>query len=366
MVLPRHMNTPAIKTIAFFLFFISGTSVALAGSSKGEKFDPGGTILHHVKDAHEIHVMDGVSISLPIIIYDDGLKIFSSSHFYHSEPKEVMIGDAKEHYYAYNGYALFHEKIYKLDHGALHIEDGHPHNEKVADFSITKNVSGMLFGVFMMFMLFIAAAKHYKKHGIAAPKKGIVRAVEPLVLFISEEVARPSIGHKYQRYVPFLLTLFFFIWFGNLLGLIPFLGGMNFTGNIAVTMVLASFTFIITSFSGNKHYWGHIFAPPGVPVALYPLLIPIEIIGVLSKPIVLMLRLFANITAGHIIILAFTSLIFIFGEMSTGAGYGVSVVSMAFSIFMNFLELLVGFLQAYVFVLLSALYFGAAVEEVHH
>jgi F-type H+-transporting ATPase subunit a len=166
--------------------------------------------------------------------------------------------------------------------------------------------------------------------------------------------------------MPYLLTIFFFIWLGNILGLIPFIGGFNITGNIAVTLTLAVFTFLVTTFSANKNYWMHIIATPGVPTWLLPLMIPIEILGVFTKPIVLMIRLFANITAGHIIILSFVSLIFIFSNLyGAGAGYGVAVVSVAFSIFMNVIELLVAFLQAYVFTLLSALYFGSAVEE-HH
>lgn len=191
--------------------------------------------------------------------------------------------------------------------------------------------------------------------------------IETLIVFIRDEIAKPSIGAKYAKFLPYLLTIFFFIFINNLFGLIPFFpGGANVTGNIAVTMVLAVFTFIITSFNGNKSYWGHIFMPPGVPKGLWVLLIPIEIIGMLNKPIVLMIRLFANITAGHIIILGFFSLIFIFGAMNASLGLGVSVLSVAFTTFMNFLELLVAFLQAYVFTLLSALYFGSAVEEHAH
>ena len=217
-----------------------------------------------------------------------------------------------------------------------------------------------------MFWFFIASARGYVKNKGQAPK-GMQAVMEPLVLFIRDQVAKPSIGEKkYERFMPFLLSVFFFILICNFLGLIPFLGGMNVTGNIAVTLVLALFTFVITLKSANKNYWMHIVAPPGVPLWLLPLMIPIEIIGVISKPIVLMLRLFANITAGHIVLLSFTCLIFIFAEMNgTGAGLGVSVVSVLFSVFMNTLELLVAFLQAYVFTLLSALYFGQAVEE-HH
>jgi F-type H+-transporting ATPase subunit a len=188
--------------------------------------------------------------------------------------------------------------------------------------------------------------------------------LEPLIIFVRDDIAKASIGPKYQKYLPYLLTVFFFIWINNLLGLIPILpGGANVTGNLAVTGTLAIITFLITTFSANKHYWRHVFAMPGVPMAVLIILTPIEILGLFLRPFVLMIRLFANITAGHIIALSFFSLIFIFGEMSPGVGFGVSIVSVAFVIFMTLLELLVAFLQAYVFTLLSAIYFGAALEE---
>jgi F-type H+-transporting ATPase subunit a len=194
--------------------------------------------------------------------------------------------------------------------------------------------------------------------------------VEPVILFIRDEVARPSIGEKkYEPFMPYLLTVFFFIWINNMLGLIPIPpGGANLTGNIAVTMVLALFTLVITTTSSNRNYWKHIFNTPGVPTWLkvpVPLMPFIELIGMFTKPFVLMVRLFANITAGHIIMLGFLSLIYLFADISHMIGYGVSVLSIAFMVFMTFLELLVAFIQAYVFTFLSALYFGLAVED-HH
>jgi len=214
--------------------------------------------------------------------------------------------------------------------------------------------------------VFISVAKTYTANPNAAPK-GLQSVIEPLVVFVRDDIAKASIGHKYERFMPFLLTVFFFIFINNLLGLVPiFPGGANLTGNIAVTLSLALFTFVITSFSANKNYWKHVFAMPGVPVWVLVLLTPIEILGVFLRPFVLMIRLFANMTAGHIIALSFFSLIFIFGEMNVVAGYGVSIFSLAFTLFMTCLELLVAFLQAYVFTLLSAIYFGSAVEEHHH
>ena len=352
------------------------------GDSHGEKetFNAGEMIMHHVMDSYDIHLMDidgnAVSIPLPIILYsvDDGLSIFMSSAFHHGHA-------------AKNRYILDHEHIYRLGENNPYANEtehldatealGLGYSEQswggvlageagaFVDLSITKTVAGILITSILMFLVFGYVAKAYKRGANEAPR-GFQAAMETLILFIRDEIAKPSIGHKYERFMPFLLTIFFFIWFANILGLIPFIGGFNVTGNIAVTLVLALFTFVMTTINGNKNYWGHIFATPGVPGWLLPLMIPIELLGVFTKPLVLCLRLFANITAGHIIILSFMSLIFIFAEIyGTSAGYGASVVSLLFGIFMNTLEILVAFLQAYVFTLLSALYFGSAVED-HH
>jgi F-type H+-transporting ATPase subunit a len=211
-------------------------------------------------------------------------------------------------------------------------------------------------------------AKSAVKSKGQAPK-GLLNAIEPIIIFMRDDVIKAGIGEKkYEKYVPYLMTLFFFIWINNLLGLIPiFPGGANVTGNISIALVLAVITFIITCFSANKYYWQHIFAMPGVPKGVLFLLTPIEILGMFLRPFVLMIRLFANITAGHIIVLSFFCLIFIFGnQFGVGGGFGVSPLSLVFTIFMTALELLVAFLQAYVFTLLSSVYIGAAVEEHHH
>lgn len=319
-------------------------------SHEKEKFNAGTMILDHIKDNHDWHLWDfndkPVSISLPIILYssEKGIECFSSGNFHHGHA-------------SYNGYSLVDNKIVAAD------------NHKFYDFSLTKNVASMLVAVVLLIIAAVISARRYKKN----PKKlsGIQSFLEPIIIFIRDEVAKPSIGEKkYKKYLPFLLTIFFFILVNNLLGLIPFFpGGANVSGNIAVTLTLALFTFIITIFSAKKEYWLHIINTPGVPWWLkfpVPLMPIVEIIGLVSKPIVLMIRLFANITAGHIIILGFFGLIFIFGEMSKPLGYGVSLFSIAFTLFMSCLELLVAFLQAYVFTLLSALYFGQAIEEHHH
>jgi F-type H+-transporting ATPase subunit a len=233
------------------------------------------------------------------------------------------------------------------------------------DLSITKSVFGMLFIMVLMVIFFVGMAKKYKDASVAP--KGSQNLIEPLILFVRNEVAIPSIGaKKADKFMPFLLTVFFFIWMCNMLGLIPFLGGFNITGTLAITAVLAAFVFIITTINGNGHYWGHILWPPGVPVPIKLILVPIEVAGVFIKPLVLMVRLTANITAGHIIILAFVSLVILFGEQSAVAGYGVGVGAVIFMILMFFIELLVAFLQAYVFTLLAALYFGDATQEAHH
>ena len=225
------------------------------------------------------------------------------------------------------------------------------------DFSITKNVASLFISVALLLVIFFSVAGAYKKNRGKAPK-GLQSFFEPIVIFIRDDIAKPNIGPKYERFLPYLLTIFFFIWFNNLLGLMP--GGANLTGNIAVTLTLAVFTLLITLFSSNKAYWAHIFKTPGVPVALLPIMIPIELVGILTKPFSLMVRLFANITAGHIIILSLFSLIFIFQSLAIGP------VSVAFAIFMNFLELFVALLQAYVFTLLTSMFFGGAVEEHDH
>ncbi len=319
------------------------------GDQSSEEFNAGDMIMHHISDAHDWHLWDwkghAVSIPLPIIIYnaERGLSgPFSSAKFEHGHAE-------------YEGY--------KLEHGKVVNADPNDHSS-FYDISITKNVVGMFVSIIVLLLILFSVRKLYGKREGQAPK-GIQSVLEPLIIFLRDEVVKPSIGKGYERYMPLLLTIFFFIFANNLLGLIPFFpGGANVTGNIAVTVVLAVIVFIITQVIATKDYWKHIFLPD-VPKALYPILIPIEILGVFTKPIVLALRLFANITAGHIIILGFFSLIFIFGQMNSGGGLGAAVFSMAFSLFMSLLELLVAFLQAYVFTLLSALYFGMALEK-HH
>ncbi len=332
----------------------------LEPQSEPETFDAGKMILHHIADEHSWHIVGHLSVPLPVILYTDkGFEVFMSSRF----------NDEHHNTIAYEGklytYALVEGHIHAIDPVQGTIIEG----VSILDISITKNVLTMLIVFGLMLWMFTSIAKAYTRRPGQAPK-GLQSFMEPIIMFVRDDVAKASIGEKkYERYMPYLLTAFFFIWISNMLGLIPFLpGGANLTGNIAVTATLAVFTFIITTLSGNAHYWRHMLAMPGVPVGILVLLTPIEILGMFLRPFVLMIRLFANISAGHIIALAFFSLIFVFGKNgdSLGAGLGIAVVSVAFTIFMMVMELLVAFLQAYVFTLLSAIYIGSAVEEGHH
>ena len=332
-------------------------------------FDPSPFIIHHVADAYDIHLWGegerALHIPLPVILYSEehGLDVFMSSAFHgHGELRHTEDGR----------YEMAHGHISLVgshDHNHAH-EEGHDHDHSheatLYDFSITKSVFGMLFIMALLLFLFGRAAASYRKNPGQAPT-GLTNVLEPLVIFVRDDIAVPSLGEKKaQKFLPFLLTVFFFILFANLLGLIPFIGGFNITGTVGITAVLATFVFLLTTLNGNKHYWGHLFWPPGVPVFVMPIIIPIEIIGMFLKPIVLMIRLTANITAGHIIILSFVSLVLIFGESSAAAGYGVGIFSTAFMIFMYCIELLVAFLQAFIFTLLAAIYFGEAMHEAHH
>jgi len=323
-----------------------------AEEKKTGKFNAGELIIGHITDSHEWHIAGHLALPLPIILYstEKGLSIFLSNKL---EEGEV-----------YNGYKLDHNNIAVVDIDGVVDQKA---TAKLWDVSITKNVASMFVSIALMLWMFISVANKYKKNPGKAPK-GMQSLLEPLIIFVRDDIAKSAIGEKkYKRYLPFLLTVFFFIWINNLLGLIPVLpGGANVTGNIAIGMTLAVMVFLITIFSANWNYWRHIIAMPGVPFGVLFILTPIEIFGMFLKPMVLMIRLFANMLAGHIIALSFFCLIFIFAEMNPAVGWGVSIFSVAFTIFMGMLELLVAFLQAYVFTLLSAMYFGSAIEEHHH
>ncbi len=345
-----------ILSAVFLLSFVWSANAQHESEGKTEKFNPGTFILEHIGDAYEWHILTynghHVSVPLPVILYSkqSGFHVFMSTKFHHGPHEFRIAGDGP-----HKG------KIVEQAADGSFVRP-------MLDLSITKNVFAIFVSMALILWVFISTAKAYKRRSDQAPK-GLQSFMEPIILFVRDDIARPAIGHKYERFMPYLLTLFFFILFNNLMGLIPiFPFGANVTGNIAVTLILAVLTFLITTFSSTKTYWAHIFNTPGVPWWLkipLPLMPFTELLGVITKPFVLMIRLFANITAGHIIAIGFFSLIFIFGEMKPVMGYGVSVISIIFTVFMSLLELLVAFIQAYVFTLLSALYFGMAVEE-HH
>jgi len=316
-------------------------------------------IQHHLLDSHEFHLFSygkdsghekHISFPLPVILWDNGLHFFMSSEFHHGESIVESNG---------NYYKLFHEKIYKTDaKGTLEMDDHHhPTNVKPLDLSITKNIFMVLITAILMFSLFVSLAKSYKKNnGIAT---GAGRFFEPIILFIRDDIAIPNIGEKhYKKYMSHLLTVFFFIWFLNMFGLTPL--GVNVTNNIAITAALAILTYIITTFTANKNYWGHIFWMPGVPIPMKIILAPIELLGTLIKPFSLTVRLYANMLAGHVVLMSIIGMMYTFNNM---VGSSLSFV-LAFAL--SILEILVAGLQAYIFTMLTALYFGAAKEEHHH
>jgi F-type H+-transporting ATPase subunit a len=297
-----------------------------------------------------------IGAPLPVILWDNGLQVFSSSKFNHGETVAEADG---------NHYKLYHGKIYKTDaSGAIdHDEKGHPTNAKPLDFSITKSVVMIMITCMMMFWLFTSLATSYAKNG--SIPKGLGRFFEPIVIYIRDDIARPNIGEKkYRKYMPYLLTIFFFIWFLNMFGLTPL--GVNVTGNIAVTVALALLTFLLTNFTGTKDYWKHLVDPLGKTMPwygklpIYIILVPIELLGLFIKPFALLIRLYANMQAGHIVLMSLIGLMFIFkswlgSPLSFGLAFAISLI-----------EILVAVLQAYIFTMLSALYFGFAAEEHEH
>ena len=355
------MQINTFKTLLLSLFLcISVLGYASDKETKEEKpFDTKELIFHHIKDSHGFHIVGDLSIPLPVILWtDNGLVTFMSSEFHHDVDGKTIV-DKKG-----LKFVNLHEKIYQLNSGVESVEFDAEHHAtnatRTMDFSITKNVFSMFLSMIAILLIFLTAARSYKKSANGLPT-GIGKFMEPIILFIRDEVAIPNIGeHKYKKYMPYLLTLFFFIWLNNIFGLIPFFPfSSNLSGNIAFTLTLAAITFIITLFSSKKYYWKHMLWMPGLPVPMKIFLAPIEFIGMFVKPIALTIRLFANITAGHIIVLSLISLTFIFQNYIVGAG------SVLFVVFISVIEVLVVAIQAYIFTMLSALYFGQALEQEH-
>lgn len=329
-----------------------------------EKVNISEVAFEHILDAHSWHLWGehehAVSIPLPVILKtNNGIVFFMSSEFHHDVHGKVVVEKNGERF------VNFEEKIYYAsadtnEHGQyLQTSTGakgeiEVSNASVLDFSITKNVTQMLFSAILLFLIFTSIARAYKKQGVTSAPKGKQSFFEPLIVFVRDDIAKGNIGAGSDKYVPYLLTVFFLILINNVFGLIPI--GANLTGNIAFTLVLATFTLIIVNINGNKNYWSHIFLPHA-PKAIWPILIPIEIVGILTKPFALMIRLFANIAAGHIIVISLIGLIFIFES------YAIAPVSVAFALFIDVLECLVAFLQAYIFTMLTALFIGSAVAD---
>ncbi|MEO1484107.1 MAG: F0F1 ATP synthase subunit A [Bacteroidota bacterium] len=366
------MRKSGLKNRCYFtLFFLFALSSSLLGQNHQEsvgeevadvvheeekEFNAIEMIMEHISDSNEWHIAsyqgsDGhekhIAIPLPVIIWDGEWHLFMSS--------------SAAHGHIHSGYTMSHGQIVSTEgkEKAALFDLFTGLEGKFVDLSISKNVAGILIACLLLLLVFGSFSKIYKKNN--GVPKGIAGFLEPVILFVRDEVALPNIGEKHaNKYLPLLLTIFFFIWFNNLLGLIPiFPGGTNVTGNIAVTMVLALVTLVVVNLNGNKEYWGHIFWPPGVPFLLKIIMIPVEILGVFTKPFALMMRLFANITAGHIMILSLISLVFIFQSI------WISPASVILALFISVLELLVAALQAYIFTVLSALFIGMAVQE-HH
>ncbi|MDP4280699.1 MAG: F0F1 ATP synthase subunit A [Bacteroidota bacterium] len=337
------------------------TAKSTGKESGKDKFNPGRMIIEHVVDNHEWHILSAgnfdLTIPLPVILISEGkFTVFFSNRFHNPD-------------HSYKQFVLPEEGPNKGKIVTIQQEKTGS-GPKVYDFSFTKTVLAIFMSCILLIWVFLSVAKRYKTCQNKAPH-GLQNLLEPVILFVRDDIAKSSIGEeKYEKYMPYLLTIFFFILLNNLMGIIPFFpGGANVTGNIAVTGIMALCTLIITTINGNKHYWIDIINTPGVPWWLkipVPLMPVVEFTGIITKPFVLMVRLFANMTAGHIIVLGFVSIIFIFGQMALALGLGVSIFSMAFMIFMDLLEILVAFIQAYVFTLLSALYFGLATEEPSH
>jgi len=371
----RLVKSLRLLTFGLVVLFISNTSLANETKHEEEKINPAKIIIEHVSDAHDFHFFNinekPVTIPLPVILYnpEKGLSCFMSSAFHHGHE-------------AHDGYMLYTEHFAKEHHledvkdakGQLLYKEGQIYtvgadglpdlNSKVYDLSLTKNVVQNILSMILLVWLMIGVAKHYKNgQGVKTAPKGFQNAIEPVITFVRDEVAKPNLGHKYQRFMPLLLTIFFVILINNIIGLIP--GSANVSGNIAFTAMLGLISFIVILINTNKHFWAHIFNPP-VPMGVKFIMVPVEILGIFTKPFALIIRLFANMISGHIIILSFICLIFVFGAMNTALGWGTSPFFILLSVFIYLIEVLVAFIQAFIFANLTAVFIGQAFEGEHH
>ncbi len=338
------------------------------GEAKKEGFNATEVIFGHVLNGHEFHFMDitgddgvkhPVSIPLPIILYSPqkGFSTFMSSKFEHGHKEHegyMMLTSETIEHMGLDPKKYNPEDIVAVNNGQI------DETVKVYDLSLTRNVVQMLLALTIFVIIMLRVAKRYKSGvGVTSAPKGAQSLLEPVITFVDEQVVKPNLGHKSEKYLPLMLTIFFFILVNNIVGLIP--GSANVTGNIAFTFVLGIIAFVVIMFSSNKHFWGHIFNPPGVPFGVKLILVPVEFLGIFIKPFALIIRLFANMLAGHIIIICLISLIFIFAF-----GWGASPLSIAFTVFIYLIEVLVAFLQAFIFSMLAAVFIGQAFEGEHH
>ncbi len=376
---------PRLRTLPAFLLSLFAV-VLLAGPVSAQGHEDAQDVvheeeldaLHHSADGFYLDFTPGPKVQLPRIFVvrgeDGGLgfKFFGSTTAA-VESGEFVAGAAHGEDPEAHGAPDDHGEAASTESAEAHadpLEAGivPAHGEIVADLSFTRHTIFMMLAALMLLIIFLPLGAKYRK-GIgrtSAPKGRLQNAMEALVIYVREEIAKPTMGDKYAKYMPYLLSAFFFILFGNLLGLFPF--GATMTSNIAVTAVLAGFTFVVTQFAGTKDYWGHIFNPPGVPFLVKFIMVPIEFLGIFTKPFALAIRLFANMTAGHLVILSLIGLIFSFGQIFGDAvGWGTSLAAVPMTVFVYCLELLIAFIQAYVFTILSALFIGmAAAEHEHH
>lgn len=364
----RLIKSFTVAAFSIFLSIISLPSFAGDGGhgegDKAEKFNASEVIFGHVLNGHEFHFF-GVSVPLPVILYSPqkGLSTFMSSSFHHGEEAHEGYVILTKH--NMEKYGLDPKKFHEEDILAVDANGNIDHSVKVYDFSLTRNVVQMLLALVIFVWIMLRIAKRYKTGvGVTSAPKGSQSLIEPVITFVRDEVAKPNLGHKVDKYLPYLLTVFFFILINNIFGLIP--GSANVTGNIAFTAVLGVISFVVILASSNSHYWGHIFNPPGVPLGVKFILVPVEFLSVFIKPFALIIRLFANMVAGHIIIICLISLIFIFGELNTAAGWGASPLAIGFTVFIYLIEVLVAFLQAFIFTMLTAVFIGQAFEGEHH
>jgi len=380
----RLMKSFAVAVFSIFSLVVSLQAVASGGgeendSTKKKAFDAQEIIFGHVLDGHEFHFFDithadktvtPVGIPLPIILYSPqrGLDVFMSSKFEHGHKPYKGYRLLDKHYLEKlkeEGHDLEKEGLSAGKIIAVNENDKLDKSVKFYDVSLTRNVVQMILALALLVWIMISIAKRYEKgHGVKSAPTGMQNLLEPVITFVRDEVAKPNLGAKWEKYLPYLLTLFFFILINNIIGLIP--GTANVTGNIAFTFVLGIISFIVILASSKKHYWGHIFNPPGMPLWVKFILVPVEFVSVFVKPMALIIRLFANMVAGHIIIICLISLIFIFSAMSKGVGIASAPLAVAFTIFIYFIEILVAFLQAYIFAMLTAVFVGQAFEGEHH